>query len=336
MTVLHKTATPGGVMPLTGQLPVDPAMMMQGDMGAPPLGAPEAPPNPFLLLMQQLMGQPQGQPADGMPLQDHGPPPGTFVPIPKNYRKPSHKHIEHADEYVKAWIKRSAEYIHKKVRRWNLFEDLYWNRRFIDQWNKSRCRALADNRARQAAVKAGASPEWKSRQVVSIAPTVDNYTQELQSIIFTAKDFFIVRPSPKNPTGSIEDMQYPTSRKIQQKLLATCNDLQIKTRVYEFLQDGVIFGTALAKCPWVEEYETIEGYDRITGEPQTRTNRYGTARLLILSASNDSCRMSTRRMATLTDGPESGTAGKFPMTLLSLDSARKTSRDRTTSIRRNS
>lgn len=253
--------------------------LMQPDPGMGQ-GAPDESNNPFLAHFQALFQalSDQQQPAPPDPQTQGLRPQDSFVPLPNDPRKVSKQHIEQAGPYVKAWMKRSAEYIKKKVRRWHLFEDLYWNRRLIDQWNKTRVESSSLNRAARRR-KQRSKTDWLSKQVVSVAPVVDNYVMAFEGTIFTARDYFVVRPSPKNPTGSIEDNQYPTSRKIQTKLIASSNDLQIRTRLYEFVQDGVIFGTSVAKTPWVEEYETINGYDRITGQPQKRINtiRHGTA-----------------------------------------------------------
>jgi hypothetical protein len=72
---------------------------------------------------------------------------------------------------------------------------------------------------------------------------------------------------PDNPRGSVpEDVQFPTSYKLQELLLGRLAEGQIHTRLYEILQHLVLYGSVYAKIFWYSknvtqrrwDYETLE------------------------------------------------------------------------------
>jgi hypothetical protein len=72
------------------------------------------------------------------PEMDVPPQPDKWVPCPDPalLRKPSASHIEEAEKHVKSWMKYSADYVEDKIPLWKLLEDLYWNRRRLNEWNE--------------------------------------------------------------------------------------------------------------------------------------------------------------------------------------------------------
>lgn len=222
----------------------------------------------------QQSGQPPVSPYEPapQPAPFDAPPqvPEQWVPCPDPTlaKRPSASHVEEAEKYVKAWMKGSAEFIEDKVPLWNLLEDLYWNRRKLNEWNEQyvNSKLLSLNRAGRRRTQKG---DWRSQFVLAVAPFCDNYTQSMHQRIFAAKDYFVVDVRPKNGP-SVEDPDFPTARKMQRKLLDSSNELQFQSRTHEFLSDAVNFGTAVAKTIWEDKVVTDWECNIVDPNPQTR------------------------------------------------------------------
>ena len=191
---------------------------------------------------------------------------------------PSPEHIQEAQDYVKKWCRKSIEYVQRKIWRWELFEDLYWNRRKLDDWDRGQdltnpeWYASGTIRGKKHKKKSG----WQARTTIAVSPFVDSNVQQLHQAVFANEEYFKVKPRPKAQSDTIEDPQYPTSRKIQTWLLQSCDDLQFKGRTYEALLDAVIFGTCVAKLPWYQEKDSTFVPNPMTGVPEQRVLRQGT------------------------------------------------------------
>lgn len=178
-------------------------------------------------------------------------------------RKPSPGHVEEAKKQVIDNLKRAAELVQQKVEGWHLFEDMYYNRRQLNQFAMTRQEAKWYTQKQQNAIlkpAQGEYPDWRCHQVIATSPIVDSRVQAATRSIFTSPEYYHITPDSKDG-NTVEDPAYPTSRKLQTLFLRSCSDLHFKTRVHEALRDAFVFGTCVAKVTWYEEKDTERGMD---------------------------------------------------------------------------
>jgi len=189
-------------------------------------------------------------------------------PIP-----PTKKHIDEAGSYIKSWCRRSAQYVQTKTKRLELLEDLYWNRRLLKDWDVKNEEALGET-SRGVSNDNDEEPiSWRAQGTMAVSPFVDAYVSRMVTSVFQSEDYFIVEPRPSMKMDSIEDPRFPTSKKIQAKLIDTANELQFRTRVYEAIADSAIFGTAVSKVLWLEDRGLpIPAFDPISGLMRLKPN----------------------------------------------------------------
>ncbi len=177
---------------------------------------------------------------------------------------PSPGFQEEAFRYVSRWCTASREFVNRKVERWKLLEDLYHNRRELSAWANRSGVTAGENRA---ALSHGreSKDRWQADIVLAPSYIVDTWADKAYQSIFSGPDWLTVVPD--NPQGpSTEDLQFPTSYKLQELLLARLAEGQIHVRMYEVLQHLVLYGTVFAKIFWYSkgvsrnrwDYETLE------------------------------------------------------------------------------
>lgn len=201
--------------------------------------------------IQDLTGQ--------IPPSSFLPQPGTIIPLP--YSRSSSKHLKEAKEQIIGNLKRSAEYISNKVALWELFEDLYFGNRALNQWKLNREQAQSRNVYKNLTKDFSLNDptSWRSQQCISPAPFVDQYVQVITKAAFANELFYRITPSAAFAAETVEDPEFPTSRKMQALLLNSLDELQFRSRTNEGLRDACIFGTMAGKTPWHEdaEYEQV-------------------------------------------------------------------------------
>jgi len=145
--------------------------------------------------------------------------------------------IKEAFGFISTWCRRSADHALRQQKLWNLLSDLYQNRRPLSAWDND---YFAPDTAPDVA------SGWKSQQVIATSPIVDNYTENLLQPIIGTENYFLVEPAPTGDV-SIEDPTYSTAEKLQILLLNSCRLNQFSIRLYEYLQQATLYGTAAAK-----------------------------------------------------------------------------------------
>lgn len=155
---------------------------------------------------------------------------------------------EEAFRYVSRWCAASREFLQRKVERWKLLEDLYHNRRELASWSHRSGVTAAANRA--GLIRRGDARErWQADIVLAPSYIVDTWADKAYQSIFSGPDWLTVVPD--NPQGpSTEDLQFPTSYKLQELLLSRLAEGRIHVRMYEVLQHLVLYGTVFAKIFW--------------------------------------------------------------------------------------
>jgi hypothetical protein len=234
------------------------------DMGPPPFSAPDA----GMGALGEMSDSPPRLPPDQDP---------NFVILPqKRHYSPPKAHLEYMKEEVPKRLKRSAEFVAEYVPLWKTLWDLYWNRLKLSEWGPHRFAGawrpgppIITSRA-DARNVGSEGQSWRADYTIAVSPLVDNRADAFVEATFSQDEFFQVRPTAATATGSIEDYQFPTSRKIQAKVHNSCRDVQFRTSVAEAAKDEGIFGTVACKVPWWEEKERIEGFNILTGQRETR------------------------------------------------------------------
>jgi hypothetical protein len=239
-----------------------------GGVSAPELSPPPAPPplDPYSSQSPTPIDvSPEAIPEQWIPCSD-----------PNLSRPPSPAHKEQAEKHVMSWMKHSADFMEDKIPLLDLLEDLYYGRRKLNEWNEQFIHGalLSMNRAGRRRAR---GKDWRSQFVISCAPFCDNYTQSMHSRIFASKDFYIVDVRPKSGP-SIEDPDFPTGRKIQRKLIDSCNELQFQSRTHEVVSDEVIFGTQVSKTIWDEKI--VMDWEVNIADPNPRTRYRQTPRCI--------------------------------------------------------
>ncbi len=207
-----------------------------------------------------------GRPANGMP-----PDPADEAAAPPAL--PSKKFQDEAYEYVTRWCKASYEFCSKKVAKWKLLEDLYHNRRDLNSWSTGVSLRPAENLAGLRQQSASARNKWQSDIILAPSYIVDSWVDRAYQAIFSGPDWLSVVPESA-PTPADEDVQFPASYKLQELLLSRLAQGQIHVRLYEILQQLVLYGTVYAKVFWYskdvtrnrwnyDDLEVIHEQDRI-------------------------------------------------------------------------
>jgi hypothetical protein len=228
-----------------------------------------------------------GSPSPEPPVPSFLPPIGEqWEPFPYPVRKePTKAQVEHAKAEIPKMMKRSAEYMETKRGLIELCWDLYFNLRRLNQWypyqdhkNLTKYQEAILGIKSTIAKAAGAKqPKWRSDFTIACSPFVDSYVESFVQSVFSQDEYFQVKPGPRNSTGSVEDPQFPTSRKIQTKLLQTSNDMLLRAAVDSSMRDAAVTGTLAAKMPWYEETQLQLGINGM-GMPEFKEQviRHGT------------------------------------------------------------
>jgi hypothetical protein len=186
---------------------------------------------------------------------------------------PSKKFQEEAFQYVSKWCKAAHDFVQRKVERWKLLEDLYHNRRELNSWAGSSDLSAAQNRIALGKGRVSAKDRWQADIVVSPSYIVDNWTDRAYQAVFNGPEWLTVIPETHRGSTS-EDLQFPTSYKLQELLLTRLEEGRIHVRMYEALQHLVLYGSVYAKVFWyskgVKRYrwdfhalEVVENLERI-------------------------------------------------------------------------
>ena len=181
---------------------------------------------------------------------------------------PSKKFQEDAFPYVSQWLKTSRDYVSRKVERWKLLEDLYHNRRELNSWGSRSGLAGSGSRAGLGLASPPAKDRWQADIILSPSYIVDTWADKAYQAIFTGPEWLTVFPEAVNGRPG-DELQYPTSFKLQELLLRRLAEGQVHVRLYEILQHLVLYGTVYAKIFWSSktvtrqrwDYETLEVID---------------------------------------------------------------------------
>ncbi len=199
----------------------------------------------------------EGPLGGGLPSQASGGRSRTAAPAPAFQRE--------AYEYVTNWLKASAEYVSRKTARWKLLEDLYHNRRDLNSWTARTDTAAAENRAGLRNRASAGKDRWQSDIILAPSYIVDSWVDRAYQALFNGPDWLSV--VPESAAESVkDDVQFPTSYKLQELLLSRLAQGQIHVRLYEILQSLVLYGSVYAKVFWYSKevnkhrwnYETLE------------------------------------------------------------------------------
>lgn len=197
-----------------------------------------------------------GMPPDISPMEM---PPIEDPPIEGPADPPNASGIERAEivKWVKEFMKASREYIKRKEADFDLWSKLYNNELTRSEWATwNAASTQAPGSAIYARSSVGqyseaeddAAGDW-SEFVYSPTHLIDSWIDSAYPLLFNNAEFLIVNPD--NPRGpNIEDMQYPTARKLQQLLLAKLDEGHIHARVYDCLKSMCVLGTVYAKMFW--------------------------------------------------------------------------------------
>lgn len=151
-------------------------------------------------------------------------------------------------DYVTSWCKAAHDFVHRKVDRWKLLEDLYHNRRELNAWGGA---PVSSSQSRVGLGKRSTpgKDRWQADIVVSPSYIVDNWTDRAYQAIFNGPEWLTILPKGRQATVS-DDIQFPTSYKLQELLLSRLEEGRIHTRIYEALQQLILYGTVYAKIFW--------------------------------------------------------------------------------------
>jgi hypothetical protein len=173
---------------------------------------------------------------------------------------PSKEFQEQAFQYVSRWCKAARDFVKRKVERWKLLEDLYHNRRELNSWS-SRSDLIASQSLAGLRKQSGSGKErWQADIILAPSYIVDTWADKAYQSVFSGPEWLTV--IPENPQGpTTEDLQFPTSYKLQELLLARLAEGQIHVRLYEILQHLVLYGSVYAKIFWYSKGVTRHRWD---------------------------------------------------------------------------
>jgi hypothetical protein len=174
---------------------------------------------------------------------------------------PSKKFQEEAFTYVSQWCKASREFVKRKVERWKLLEDLYHNRRELNSWGSRSGSAMPANSPGSINYPDSSRDRWQSDIVLAPSYIVDTWTDKAYQSIFSGPEWLTVIPETSHGGSGTQDLQFPTSFKLQELLLARLSEGQIHVRLYEILQHLVLYGSVYAKIFWYSKDVTRHRWD---------------------------------------------------------------------------
>ncbi len=156
---------------------------------------------------------------------------------------------EKAFEHASRWMKTSKEFMARRLPRWRLLRDLYHNRVDLKSWSEMSQNTAPLNSER---------PTWQSDIVLSPSHIVDTWADRAYQAIFSGPEWLTV--IPEAPAGD-EAEDYPTSFKLRELLLTRLSLGQIHIRMYEALQQLVLYGSVYAKLVWYSKQIPCAGWD---------------------------------------------------------------------------
>lgn len=173
---------------------------------------------------------------------------------------PSPEFRKEAFKYVSRWCRASFDFVGRKIERWKLLEDLYHNRRDLNSWTTRTNLTTAESRAALRKQAGASTDRWQADIILAPSYIVDSWVDRAYQAVFNGPDWLSV--VPENPPGtSKEDVQFPTSYKLQELLLSRLGQGQIHVRLYEILQHLVLYGTVYAKVFWYSKDVTRHRWD---------------------------------------------------------------------------
>lgn len=164
--------------------------------------------------------------------------------------QPTQKQIREAESFLLPWLKASAEYVSSKLPKLKLCRDLYYNTRRLSDFDyHSPAKELID---RHVGSREKAPDQWHADIPVSPAPWVGSIAQRLHSSVFAMEEYCQIVPEPGNEP-SLEDEQFPTSKKIQSVILRQNQDMKVRVQAYQAIRDMVMLGTVVIKAEYYEK-----------------------------------------------------------------------------------
>lgn len=179
--------------------------------------------------------------------------------------QPSPEFQQEAFAYVSKWCRAARNFVDRKTERWKLLEDLYHNRRELNSWTTRSDSKSSEMRLGLTTHPSSGKDRWQADIILSPSYIVDTWADKAYQSIFSGPEWLTVVPD--NPRGPVtEDLQFPTSYKLQELLLTRLSEGRIHTRIYEILQHMVLYGSVYAKIFWYSknvtrhhwDYETLE------------------------------------------------------------------------------
>jgi len=173
---------------------------------------------------------------------------------------PSKEFQEEAFKYVSRWCKAARDFVNRKVERWKLLEDLYHNRRELNSWSTRSDLIGSESLAGLRKQTGSGKDRWQADIILAPSYIVDTWADKAYQSVFNGPEWLTV--IPENPQGpTTEDLQFPTSYKLQELLLARLAQGQIHVRLYEILQHLVLYGSVYAKIFWYSKGVTRHRWD---------------------------------------------------------------------------
>ena len=174
-----------------------------------------------------------------------------------------------ANEFIDWWSAQSYQFGRDDKPRRDLFRRLYRQRLLFSQWKGGGGITPTDE------VQATKDKSrWRADFVTSITPIVQSFANRGHAAIFASdRPFYVV---PEDPTASLEDDDFPTSEKLEQLLNIKLQQGNWMTRLYECLQDFVIFPAAFGKIHYYRKTIPRRQMNPHTFQP-TFTNTAGYA-----------------------------------------------------------
>lgn len=173
---------------------------------------------------------------------------------------PSKAFQEEAFAYVTQWCRASYDFVSRKVARWKLLEDLYHNRRDLNSWTSRAYQAEPVPRGSLRSPAGSTRERWQADIVLAPSYIVDSWVDRAYQSVFNGPEWLTV--VAENPPGILrQDAQFPTSYKLQELLLSRLSQGQIHVRLYEILQNLVLYGSVYAKIFWYSKDVTRHRWD---------------------------------------------------------------------------
>jgi hypothetical protein len=181
----------------------------------------------------------------GPPVSGYDPQQLALVPPRRRSRRnadalPSKAEQEAAKEFLDGWSAASYQFGQDGKAYRDLLRSMYQQRLLLSQWAQGTSGLTADQ---QVSMRTPSS--WRSDMVVSITPIVQNISNRGVKAIFSSDRPFYVEP--EDPTRSLEDDDFPTSKKLEQLLNQRLKSGRWKTRLREILQDFTLFDAVFGK-----------------------------------------------------------------------------------------